>query len=141
MHETIYAPWRSRQLQERRVMTDEKVINKERAKERSKERQKEITRYPISDTGYRRPVSECLRDDDFFSGRFDAVDLAICVTRGTRKDRALWRTYLRNGSIDECDFLQCVFKQWRENCSDGMPDNSASCLQSKLNPFRKGVAR
>ena len=140
MHETIYAPWRSRQLQERRVMTDEKVINKERAKERSKERQKENTDTDI-DIGYRRPVSGRLRSEDFFSGEYDAVDLAICVTDGTRKDRALWRKYLRNGSIDECDFLQCVFLQWRENHSDGMPDNAASCLQAKLNPFRKGAAR
>ena len=42
--------------------------------------------------------------------------------------------------FDEGDFLQCVFQQWRENESDGEPDNSAACLQSKLNPFRKGVA-
>ena len=82
-----------------------------------------------------------MRSEDFFSGEYDAVDLAICVTRGTCKDRALWRKYLRNGSIDECGFLQCVFQQWRENNSDGEPDNAASCLQSKLNPLRKGVAR
>ena len=43
-----------------------------------------------------------MRSEDFFSGEYDAVDLAICVTRGTCKDRALWRKYLRNGSIDEC---------------------------------------
>ena len=133
--------------QERRVMNkpNDRVINKERERERGKERSKESEKGKKQentdiDIRYRRPVSGCLSNEDFFSGEYDAVDLAMCVTRGTRKDRALWRKYLRNGSIDEGDFLQCVFQQWRENESDGEPDNSAACLQSKLNPFRKGVA-
>ena len=119
------------------------VVNKEEEKERGKERSKEREKGKEQENtdigiGYRRPVSGCLRSEDFFSGEYDAVDLAMCVTRGSRKDRALWRKYLRNGSIEECDFLQCVFQQWRENMSDGEPDNSAACLQSKLNPLRKG---
>ena len=124
----------------------DKVVNKEGERERGKERSKESEKGKEQentdiDIRYRRPVSGCLRAEDIFSGEYDAVDLAICVTRGTRKDRALWRKYLRNGSIEEGDFLQCVFQQWRENKSDGEPDNSAACLQSKLNPFRKGVSR
>ena len=124
---------------------NDKVVSKEGERERGKERSKESEKGKKQentdiDIRYRRPVSGCLSNEDFFSGEYDAVDLAMCVTRGTRKDRALWRKYLRNGSIDEGDFLQCVFQQWRENESDGEPDNSAACLQSKLNPFRKGVA-
>ena len=123
----------------------EKVVNKEGERERGKERAKEREKgkeqeNTDTDIRYRRPASGCLSSEDFFSGEYDAVDLAMCVTRGTRNDRALWRKYLRNGSIEEGDFLQCVFQQWRENESDGEPDNCAACLQAKLNPFRKGGA-
>ena len=110
----------------------------ERKKEAKKAELRKDQENTDIDIGYPRPVSGCLRSEDFFSGSFDPVDLAICVTNGTRKDRALWRKYMRNGSIDECVFLECVFRQWRENCSDGMPDNPAACLQLKFNAHLKG---
>ena len=95
----------------------------------------------IQDVGYRRPVLSSLHEDDFFSGQYDPVDVAMAVTRGRRNDRALWRTYLRNGSISEGDFLQCCFTQWREDLSDGYPDNPAACLTKKLRPFLSGNRR
>jgi len=85
----------------------------------------------------RRPRRHDLKPEDFFSGEYDPVDLAVAVTDGTRNDRALWRTYLRTDSITECDFLQCCFVQWRENESDGYPRNAA-CLTKKLRPFLNG---
>ena len=89
--------------------------------------------------GYRRPSLAALRSEDFFSGEYDAVDIAVAVTNGRRNDRALWRTYLRNGSIEEGTFLQCCFTQWRENLADGYPRNAAACLTAKLRPFLSGM--
>ena len=120
------------------------VENKERGKEKEtfppntpheeKGSQKETTdidiRYRMTTSaetpsgihvGYRRPVLASLCAEDFFSGEYDPVDIAITVTGGRRNDRALWRTYLRNGSIEEGKFLEVCFTQWRENMSDGYP--------------------
>ena len=137
-----------------------KVVNKEGEREKAssplhpligKEKGEENTDidigYPISasaeihsgmNVGYRRPALASLRPEDFFSGEYDAVDIAVAVTGGRRSDRALWRTYLRNGSIEEGKFLELCFTQWRENLSDGYPDNPAACLTRKLRPFLSG---
>ena len=113
-------------------MEEAKVINSPAsgAKERGKGKGKS-PQAPLKEKGsqketadidirYRRPVSGCLRAEDFFSGEYDPVDIAMTVTGGRRSDRALWRTYLRNGSIEEGEFLQCCFTQWRENIPHGV---------------------
>lgn len=132
------------------------VINKEetRKRERSKENKNKEENtdidigYRISQSadfhqrkmsiGYRRPHIGSLKAEDFFSGEYDSVDLAVAVASGRRTDRALWRKYLRTGSIEEADFLACCFEQWRENESDGYPKNAAACLTAKLKPHLNG---
>ena len=133
-------------VKQRKREMDRQVVHKERGKEKEafppntpyeeKGIQKETADIDIR---YRRPESDCLRAEDFFSGEFDPVDIAIAVTGGRRNDRALWRTYLRNGSIEEGRFLEACFAQWRENMSDGYPYNSAACLTKKLKPHLSGV--
>ena len=128
------------------------VINKEEKEKKQKNKKKR----PDTDTGIgyrvsesesadfhqrsvcRRPVVPNLMPDDFFDPERDAVDLAVTIANGTTRDRRLWRTYLRNGSITECDFRQCVYEQWNENTKDGYPRNTAACLQAKLNRLVNG---
>jgi len=140
-----------------------RVMHKERGEEKGKsphtplkekEGQKETTDIDIRHrmtasaetpsgihVGYRRPDLASLCAEDFFSGEYDPVDIAIAVTGGRRNDRALWRTYLRNGSIEEGKFLEVCFTQWREDMSDGYPDNPAACLTKKLRPFLSGTGK
>ena len=148
-------------VKQRKRKMNRRVMHKERGEEKGKsphtplkekEGQKETTDIDIRHrmtasaetpsgihVGYRRPDLASLCAEDFFSGEYDPVDIAIAVTGGRRNDRALWRTYLRNGSIEEGKFLEVCFTQWREDMSDGYPDNPAACLTKKLRPFLSGT--
>ena len=66
--------------------------------------------------------------DTFFDPALDPVTVA--VFGGNHDDRRLWRWYLYR--IGEDAFRQLAFTQWRENRSDGMPDNPPTCFQRKL---------
>ena len=68
--------------------------------------------------------------DTFFDPSLDPVSVAVAVFGGNRDDRRLWRWYLYR--IGEDAFRQLAFTQWRENRSDGMPDNPPACFQCKL---------
>lgn len=129
---------------ERWVMGDEKsqtkaqsaagVINKEREEEkekiphtplREKEEGKETTG-SVSGSRVRVRVGA----DTFFDPALDPVTVAVAVFGGNHDDRRLWRWYLYR--IGEDAFRQLAFTQWRENRSDGMPDNPPACFQRKL---------
>ena len=107
-------------------------------RERNKESKDKEIPIPISDTGCRKAVSGRIRAEDFFSAEYDAVDLVATAFNGTRKDRRLWRKYLRNGSIEEAKFLELAFDKWREDQVDGRGDNPAACFQAILNPHLSG---
>ena len=68
--------------------------------------------------------------DTFFDPALDPVTVAVAVFGGNHDDRRLWRWYLYR--IGEDEFRQLAFTQWRENRSDGMPQNPPACFQSKL---------
>ena len=68
--------------------------------------------------------------DSFFDPALDPVSVAVAVFGGNQDDRRLWRWYLYR--IGEDSFRQLAFIQWRENKSDGIPDNSPACFQRKL---------
>ena len=68
--------------------------------------------------------------DTFFDPDLDPVTVAVAVFGGNHDDRRLWRWYLYR--IGEDAFRQLAFIQWRENRSDGMPDNPPACFQRKL---------
>ena len=129
---------------ERWVMGDEKsqtkaqsaagVINKEREEEkekiphtplREKEEGKETTG-SVSGSRVRVRVGA----DTFFDPALDPVTVAVAVFGGNHDDRRLWRWYLYR--IGEDAFRQLAFIQWRENRSDGMPQNPPACFQRKL---------
>ena len=66
----------------------------------------------------------------FFDPALDPVSVAVAVFGGNHDDRRLWRWYLYR--IGEDAFRQLAFTQWRENRSDGMPQNPPACFQRKL---------
>ena len=101
------------------------VINKERDKEKEK---REETTGSGSVSGSR--VRVRVGADTFFDPDLDPVTVAVTVFGGNRDDRRLWRWYLYR--IGEDAFRQLAFSQWRENRSDGMPDNPPACFQRKL---------
>ena len=68
--------------------------------------------------------------DTFFDPALDPVTVAVAVFGGNHDDRRLWRWYLYR--IGEDAFRQLAFIQWRENRSDGMPQNPPACFQRKL---------
>lgn len=68
--------------------------------------------------------------DTFFDSDLDPVTVAVAVFGGNHDDRRLWRWYLYR--IGEDAFRQLAFTQWRENRSDGMPQNPPACFQCKL---------
>lgn len=68
--------------------------------------------------------------DTFFDPVLDPVSVAVAVFGGNHDDRRLWRWYLYR--IGEDEFRQLAFTQWRENRSDGMPQNPPACFQRKL---------
>jgi hypothetical protein len=68
--------------------------------------------------------------DTFFDPALDPVTVAVAVFGGNHDDRRLWRWYLYR--IGEDAFRQLAFTQWRENRSDGMPQNPPACFQRKL---------
>ena len=108
------------------------VMHKEREEEkekiphtplREKEEDKETTG-SVSGSRVRVRVGA----DTFFDPALDPVTVA--VFGGNHDDRRLWRWYLYR--IGEDAFRQLAFTQWRENHSDGMPDNPPACFQCKL---------
>jgi len=110
------------------------VMHKEREEEkekiphtplREKEEGKETTG---SVSGSR--VRVRVRADTFFDPALDPVSVAVAVFGGNHDDRRLWRWYLYR--IGEDAFRQLAFTQWRENRSDGMPQNPPACFQRKL---------
>jgi hypothetical protein len=110
------------------------IINKERDKEKGnsphtplkeKETEKETTG-SVSGSRVRVRVGA----DTFFDPTLDPVSVAVAVFGGDRDDRRLWRWYLYR--IGEDAFRQLAFTQWRENRSDGMPQNPPACFQRKL---------
>jgi len=68
--------------------------------------------------------------DTFFDRALDPISVAIAVFGGNHDDRRLWSWYLYR--IGEDAFRQLAFTQWRENRSDGMPQNPPACFQRKL---------
>ena len=105
------------------------MVQKEVREERTKE---EYTRkIPIS-------ISITLCDEAFFGGDYTPIELAKEVTHGTRKDLNLWRKYLRNGSIEESDFLYELHTLWREIVAGEEPPKRAKAFQSRINPRLKG---
>ena len=68
--------------------------------------------------------------ETFFDPDLDPVTVAVAVFGGNHDDRRLWRWYLYR--IGEDAFRQLAFTQWRENRSDGMPQNPPACFQRKL---------
>lgn len=112
------------------------VINKERDKEKGKsphtplkekETEKETTG-SVYVSGSR--VRVRVGADTFFDSALDPVSVAVAVFGGNHDDRRLWRWYLYR--IGEDAFRQLAFTQWRENRSDGMPQNPPACFQRKL---------
>ena len=110
------------------------VMHKEREEEkekiphtplREKEEGKETTG---SVSGSR--VRVRVRADTFLDPALDPVSVAVAVFGGNHDDRRLWRWYLYR--IGEDAFRQLAFTQWRENRSDGMPQNPPACFQRKL---------
>ena len=124
------------------VMGDEaqsaaEVMHKEGKKEKEtfppappykeKEKREEKTG-SVSVSGSR--VRVLVRAETFFDPTLDPVSVAVAVFGGDRDDRRLWRWYLYR--IGEDEFRQLAFTQWRENRSDGMPQNPPACFQRKL---------
>jgi len=68
--------------------------------------------------------------DTFFDPALDPISVAVAVFGENHDDRRLWRWYLYR--IGEDAFRQLAFTQWRENRSDGMPQNPPACFQRKL---------
>jgi hypothetical protein len=110
------------------------VMHKERDKEKGnsphtplkeKETEKETTG-SVSGSRVRVRVGA----DTFFDPTLDPISVAVAVFGGDRDDRRLWRWYLYR--IGEDTFRQLAFTQWRENRSDGMPQNPPACFQRKL---------
>ena len=110
------------------------VVHKERDKEKGnsphtplkeKETEKETTG-SVSGSRVRVRVGA----DTFFDPTLDPVSVAVAVFGGDRDDRRLWRWYLYR--IGEDAFRQLAFTQWRENRSDGIPQNPPACFQRKL---------
>jgi hypothetical protein len=110
------------------------VVHKERDKEKGnsphtplkeKETEKETTG-SVSGSRVRVRVGA----DTFFDPTLDPISVAVAVFGGDRDDRRLWRWYLYR--IGEDTFRQLAFTQWRENRSDGMPQNPPACFQRKL---------
>ena len=110
------------------------VINKERDKEKGKSphtplKEKDTEKETTGSVSGSR-VRVRVGADTFFDPDFDPVTVAVTVFGGNRDDRRLWRWYLYR--IGEDAFRQLAFIQWRENRSDGMPDNPPACFQRKL---------
>jgi hypothetical protein len=113
------------------------VMHKEGKKEKEtfpptppyKEKEKrEETTGSVSVSGSR--VRVRVGADTFFDPALDPVTVAVAVFGGNHDDRRLWRWYLYR--IGEDAFRQLAFTQWRENRSDGMPQNPPACFQRKL---------
>ena len=113
------------------------VMHKEGKKEKEtfpptppyKEKEKrEETTGSVSVSGSR--VRVRVGADTFFDPALDPVTVAVAVFGGNHDDRRLWRWYLYR--IGEDAFRQLAFTQWRENRSDGIPQNPPACFQRKL---------
>ena len=98
-------------------------MHKEGKKEKEKREEKTVS---VSGSRVRVRVGA----DTFFDPALDPVTVAVAVFGGNHDDRRLWRGYLYR--IGEDAFRQLAFTQWRENRSDGMPQNPPACFQRKL---------
>jgi hypothetical protein len=97
-------------------------------KGKKKKKKREETTGSVSVSGSR--VRVRVGADTFFDPTLDPVSVAVAVFGGDCDDRRLWRWYLYR--IGEDTFRQLAFTQWRENRSDGMPQNPPACFQRKL---------
>ena len=105
------------------VLCGTEVMHKEGKKEKEKREEKTVS---VSGSRVRVRVGA----DTFFDPALDPVSVAVAVFDGNHDDRRLWRWYLYH--IGEDAFRQLAFTQWRENRSDGMPQNPPACFQRKL---------
>ena len=115
-------------------LADSRVMHKERYKEKGKSpytplKEKEIEKGTTGSVSGSR-VRVRVGADTFFDPALDPVSVAVAVFGGNRDYRRLWRWYLYR--IGEDAFRQLAFTQWRENRSDGIPNNPPACFQCKL---------